>query len=89
MFFTEYEMTENGISHKLQVSREEKDLGIYIADNLKPGLQCAKAASKAMSVLGMIRRRFGKIDRESFHCCINPMFDRTCSIVCRLGHHIW
>jgi len=63
---TEYEMTENGISHKLQVSQEEKDLGIYIADNLKPGLQCAKAASKAMSVLGMIRRRFEKIDRESF-----------------------
>ena len=42
------------------------DLGIYIADNLKPGLQCAKAASKAMSVLGMIGRRFGQIDRESF-----------------------
>ena len=36
-------------------------IGIYIAD-----LQCAKAASKAMSVLGMIRRRFGKNDRESF-----------------------
>ena len=46
-------MTENGISHKLQVSQEEKDLGIYIADNLKPGLQCAKAA-------------FGKNDIESF-----------------------
>jgi len=63
---TEYEMTENGKSHKLQVSQEEKDLGIYIRDNLKPGLQCATAASKAMSVLGMTRRRFGKIDRESF-----------------------
>jgi len=48
----------------LQVLQEEKDLGIYIADNLKPGLQCAKAASKAMSVLGMIWRRFGKIDRK-------------------------
>jgi len=76
---TEYEMTENGISHKLQVSQEEKDLGIYIADNLKPDLQCAKAASKVMSVSGMIRRRFGKI----------VMSDRTWSIVCRLGHHIW
>ena len=27
---TEYDMTENGISHQLQVSQEEKDLGIYI-----------------------------------------------------------
>ena len=42
--------------------REKKDLGIYFADNLKPGLHCTKAAS----VLGMIRRRFGKIDEESF-----------------------
>ena len=86
---TEYEMTENGISHKLQVSQEEKDLGIYNVV-LKPGLQCAKAASKAMSVLGMIRRRFGKINRKSFQqCCVNRMSDRTWSIVCRLGHHIW
>jgi len=59
-------MTEDGKSHKLQSSQEEKDLGLYIAENLKPGLQCAKAASKAMSVLGLIRRRFGKIDKESF-----------------------
>jgi len=63
---TEYEMTEDGKSHKLQCSQEERDLGIYIAENLKPGLQCAKAASKAMSILGLIRRRFRKIDKESF-----------------------
>ena len=32
---TEYEMTENGISHKLQVSHEEKDLGIYRVGQIK------------------------------------------------------
>jgi len=62
---TEYEMTEDGKSHKLQSSQEERDLGIYIAENLKPGLQRAKAASKAISILGLIRR-FGKNDKESF-----------------------
>ena len=36
---TEYDMTENGISHQLQVSQEEKDLGIYIADNLRESFQ--------------------------------------------------
>ena len=43
---TEYEMKKNGKSHKPQVSHEEKDLGIYIADNLKPGLQCTRLPRK-------------------------------------------
>ena len=52
-FQTEYGMIDNGINCKLHITGEEKDLGIYITDDLKPGLQCAKAASKAMSVLGV------------------------------------
>ena len=62
---TEYEMTrERNKSQTLGFTGRKGFRNI--ADNLKPGLQCAKAASKAMSVLGMIRRRFGEIDRESF-----------------------
>ena len=35
-------------------------------DNLKWSIQCSKAAKKAMSVLGMIKRTFPYLDRESF-----------------------
>jgi len=35
---------DNGKKCKLQSTNEEK--GIYIIDDLKPGLHCAKAASK-------------------------------------------
>jgi len=37
---------------------EEKDLGIWCTDSLKPSFQCQRAAAKAMQVLGFIRRSF-------------------------------
>ena len=40
----------------LESSRQEKDLGVLIEDNLKPSAQCAKAASKANQVLGQLLR---------------------------------
>ena len=52
---------------KLGVTKEEKDLGIYTTYNLKHSMQCTKAASKARSVLGIIRRHFKTIDAEEFH----------------------
>jgi len=45
---------------------EEKDLGIFITDNLKPSVQCTKAAARARSVLGMVRRNFKRLDCEDF-----------------------
>ena len=42
--------------HTLESSRQEKDLGEHIEDNLKPSAQCSKAASKANSVLGQLTR---------------------------------
>jgi len=51
---------------KLQCSQEEKDIGVYIADALKPGLQCAKAVLTAMSVLLLIKRRFDQIEKVCF-----------------------
>ena len=42
--------------HRLEASRQEKDLGVIIEDNLKPSAQCAKAAAKANMVLGQLTR---------------------------------
>jgi hypothetical protein len=50
----------------LEKTREEKDLGVAVADTLKPAAQCAKAAKTAMSVLGQITRAFRYRDRRVF-----------------------
>ena len=63
---TEYCMTTLGKATKLEIITEEKDLGVIIADNLKPSLQCSKAAAKAMSVSGVIARHLRKLDRQDF-----------------------
>ena len=42
--------------HTLEASKQEKDLGVLIEDNLKPSAQCAKAAAKANMVLGQLTR---------------------------------
>jgi len=34
--------------------QEEKDLGIWCTKDLKPSLQCQRAAAKAMQVLGLL-----------------------------------
>ena len=40
----------------LESSKYEKDVGVIINDDLKPSLQCARAAAKANQVLGQISR---------------------------------
>ena len=40
---TTYNMTDSGKTVQLNPTREEKDLGVYIVDSLKPSLQCIKA----------------------------------------------
>jgi hypothetical protein len=51
---------------KLELTKEEKGLGILIPDNLKPVAQCAKVAKTAQSVLGQITRAFRFQDRRVF-----------------------
>ena len=51
---------------EIQPVKEEKDLGVYTANNCKPSLQCTKAAAKAMTSLRIIKRTFNHIDAESF-----------------------
>ena len=50
----------------LEETTKEKDLGVWITDDLKPSYQCSKAAEKGMRALRMIRRSFEVFDKESF-----------------------
>lgn len=47
----------------LESVTEEKDVGVWISDNLKPSYHCAKAAKKANSVLGQMSRAVTYRDR--------------------------
>ena len=57
----------------LQKVDEEKDLGIFVTGDLKPSVHCAKAAAKAMQVLGLgvIKRNFVLTDEEDFRLLFN------------------
>ena len=55
---TEYDMGPENNRVKLQETDGERDLGVFITRDLKPAMQCEKAAAKAMSMLGMIKRHF-------------------------------
>ena len=50
----------------LESVMQEKDVGVIIAENLKPSLQCAKAAQKANGVLGQLTRGVSYRDKECF-----------------------
>lgn len=49
----------------LEASKWEKDVGVIINDDLKPSLQCARAAAKANQVLGQIARGVSYRDKET------------------------
>jgi len=53
-------------SNVIQQITEEKDLGVYVTADLKPSTQCVRAAAKARSVMGMVRRNFTRLDKEDF-----------------------
>jgi hypothetical protein len=42
----------NGQELEVTAEETERDIGVMVADNLKPSAQCAKAARTAQSVLG-------------------------------------
>ena len=62
----DYCMTDLSGTHIMSRTSEEKDLGIFITDTLKPSVQCTKAAARACSILAMIRRNFKRLDCEDF-----------------------
>ena len=44
----------------------EKDLGIHVADTLKPTAHCQRAANKAMSALRLLRCSFDCLEKNNF-----------------------
>ena len=54
-----------GVKHDLEETVLAKDLGVLISRDLKVAEQCSKAVSKAMRVLGLIKRSFKNLGEES------------------------
>ena len=50
----------------LTETTEERDLGIFIRNDLKPSSQRASAAAKASAVMGLERRHFKNMDQADF-----------------------
>ena len=44
----------------------EKDLGVWTTSNLKPSLQCDKAAANATKFLGLLKRTFSAVSKDLF-----------------------
>jgi hypothetical protein len=60
----EYSYSING--QELSVVEEEKDIGVIVQKNIKPGKQCERAANMAAAVLRQIERNFHYRDRNVF-----------------------
>ena len=63
----EYTMESEGVRVKLQETLEEKDLGVWITNDLKPSTHCVKAAKKASQALRLLKVAFEEIDEEGFN----------------------
>ena len=55
-------MARIAVSH----TSSEKDIGVYIQDDLKPSLHCTKIATKANAMLGQLSRAVSYRDKETF-----------------------
>jgi len=68
----EYRMAETG----LKETAEEKDLGVWVNDAIKPTCHVSHAASKANQLLGLIRRTFTYMDaapmKQLFTSIVRP-----------------
>ena len=65
-FDSEYSTTHGTELRVIEQIIRSRDLGIQVSDDLNWSIQCNQAASKAMAVLGMIKRAFGYVSEEIF-----------------------
>ena len=59
-------MGVDGQPSTLEETSVEEDLGIHVADTLKPTAHCQRAANKAMSALRLLRRSFDRLEKNNF-----------------------
>jgi len=68
----------------LESVSEEKDLGVFISDDLKWDKQCSQAVAKANRVLGLIKRNFTDRSKEViiplYKCLVRPHLEYCCPI---------
>jgi Reverse transcriptase (RNA-dependent DNA polymerase)/Endonuclease-reverse transcriptase len=57
-----YQLAGTDLTH----TEEERDIGVLVSKNLKPGAQCCKAARTATTVLGQITRSFKCRDKKTY-----------------------
>jgi hypothetical protein len=51
---------------QLNTTEEERDIGVTVTSNVKPSVQCSKAARRVTAVLRQIRHIFHYCDRHTF-----------------------
>ena len=60
---------------------KKKDVDVFICNDLKPALQCSKAAKKANQTLGRITRSFSKRDEniwlKLYKVYVRPMLEHA------------
>jgi len=54
----DYCMADHSGTHIMSRTSEEKDLVIFITDDLKPSVQCTKATARARSILAYGQNKF-------------------------------
>jgi len=61
---TPYTMNPENPADKMEVTTEEKDLGVTFSRDFKFSTQVAKAGNKGNQVIGAIRRSFRYMDKN-------------------------
>ena len=68
-----YQMTVDGLLIDLDTTHTEKDLGVYVDDKLKFDFHIHTAVTRANRMLGLIKRSYTYLDKESLLCLYKAM----------------
>ena len=66
-------MTVDGLLIDLDTTHTEKDLGVYVDDKLKFDFHIHTAVTRANRMLGLIKRSYTYLDKESLLCLYKAM----------------